>query len=270
MKRLVLVVLVALACSCTKKKKAPAVNWPDQYSLVTVQSGHTYKVLQIWPITEKGKHAGLGISYISYARDFPALTAAADELFEFARAQAEATDDKLVAVLAKLGFDPTQKVSQSTDWNLVYTRGADGVWTRLHENDDAAFPKLAPQTDVDERDLAAQKEVAANVKDFLEQLDNGKIEKTYDELDPAVKKTVTRDEWTKKIADQRASYGPLEGRQQFAVVQTTAVTGGPKGKFIINRFHSKFRSKAHAEEVVSEMLGQDGNWHLVGYALTSP
>lgn len=267
MKRLVLVVLVAGALGC--KKKAPAVKWPDQYSLVTVQSGHTYKVLQIGPIFEKGKPAGLGVSYISYARDFPALAAAADELFDFARAQAEASNDKLVAVLAKLGYDPSQKVNQSTDWNLVYTRGDDGTWTRLHENDDAAFPKLPVQKDVDERDLAAQKEVAQNVKDFLAKLDNGKIDKTYDELDPAVKKSVTRDEWTKKIADQRSDFGPLESRQQFAVVQTNAITGGPKGKFIINRFHSKFRSKAHAEEVVSEMLGQDGNWHLVGYALTS-
>jgi hypothetical protein len=266
MKRLVFVLLLGLACA---KKQAPAVPWPENYSLVTVQSGHTYKVLQVGPISEKGKHAGLGLAYISYARDFPAMAAAADELFEFARAQAEASGDTLVAVLAKLGFDPSQKVSQSTDWNLVYNRNADGTWTRMHEHDDAPFPHLPQVPDTDERDLAAQKQVSENVKEFLAQLDKGKIEKTYDQLAEAVKKTVTREEWTRKISEQRASFGPLEGRQQFAVVQTTSVTGGPRGKFIITRFHPKFMSKAHAEEVVSEMLGTDGKWHLVGYALTS-
>jgi hypothetical protein len=45
--------IVLLACT---KKVSPG-QWPDGYSLVTVQSGRTYKVLQIGPMTgQGGKH----------------------------------------------------------------------------------------------------------------------------------------------------------------------------------------------------------------------
>ena len=53
-----------------------ASQWPKGYSLVTVQSGRTYKVLNSGPVTGKaGKRLGMGVWYISDARDFEELKA---------------------------------------------------------------------------------------------------------------------------------------------------------------------------------------------------
>jgi uncharacterized protein DUF4019 len=261
------VLLAAALCLCACHKSKPA-DWPDRYSLVTVQSGHTYKVLQITPVTgHGGQRQGLGISYIGYARNFGELTAAAQELFEFAKAQAEVGNDPTIAVVAKLGFDPNAKVTQSTDWNLVFKKGPGGQWERLKQHDDAPFPDLPKRDDTDERDVRAQKEVASNVDEFLGQVDKGHVDKTWDELAPAVKKTVSREDWTRKVGERRTPLGELQGRQKFAVVQTTGIGNAPRGHYIITRFHGRFAKKEVAEEVVTEMLADDGKWHLVGYAI---
>jgi hypothetical protein len=265
--RVLLAAALCLATLTACKKSVPK-DWPERYSLVTVQSGHTYKVLQVTPITgHGGVRQGLGLSYVGYARNFAQLSAAAQELFEFVKAEAEANGDSTVAIVAKLGFDPNAEKTQFTDWNLVFKKGAsaDGGWARLTAHDDAPFPDLPARQDKDERDLKSQKDAGEKVDHVLAEIDAGHADKTWDELVPAVKKNVTRDDWAKKIDDRRAALGAFEGREKFAVMQTTGVAKGPKGLFVVFRYHTKFAKKT-AEEVVSESY-VDGDWHLIGYAL---
>src|ERR687883_669119 len=81
--------LLVLTCAFASAAD-DASQWPKGYSLVTVRSGRTYKVLNSGPVTGKGgKRLGMGVWYLSDARNFEELKAGAKDLFEYINPIAE-------------------------------------------------------------------------------------------------------------------------------------------------------------------------------------
>src|SRR2546428_8488811 len=126
------------------------------YSLLTLSSGHTFRVLNSGPMLDgKGRRLALAISYLSPARTLQQLEASADELFEYLRPHAEQQDDKDVVVIAKVGSGP-----EEADYEMLYERQGFGEW-KVARGPRRPLPEPAADPEADERDLAAERAAEA-------------------------------------------------------------------------------------------------------------
>src|SRR5256885_3290463 len=99
---------------------------PPEYALLTLASGHVFRVLNSGPLLDpKGQRVALALSYLSSARTQQEVQAAAEELFEYLRPHAEHAGDKAVVVIARLGSG-----SDAVDQDLLYERQPSGKWKR--------------------------------------------------------------------------------------------------------------------------------------------
>lgn len=243
--------------------------WPKGYSLVTLRSGRSYKVLNSGPVIGKGgKRLGMGVSYISYARNFDQLKTAAQDLFEYVRPIAEQQHDDSIIVMAKLGFDPNAFFSRSTDFGIVYDREPSGTWRQLRVDQSKPFPDVAPTADhAGAPDSKAEALAKADADAWLALVDAGKFEESWNAASPYLKQVATKAGWVKSAAAIRSSFGKLVTRTQITTTETGAVPSAPPGRYVGFEFQTKYSNRPLAIEDVLETLCEDGKWRVAGYAL---
>src|SRR5712671_2372768 len=141
-----------LAASLASVAAKPGDPAPPAYALLTLRSGHVFRVLNSGPLLDaKGQRLALALSYLSSARTQKEVQAAAEELFEYLRPHAENEKDKAVVVIARLGSG-----SEAVDQDVLYERQTSGKWKRS-ARPMKSLPSPAASPSEEERDVAGSR-----------------------------------------------------------------------------------------------------------------
>lgn len=259
-----------MSCAAARAETSPSGRpWPEGYSLVTLKSGPSYRVLNSGPVIGKGgKRLGMGVSYMSDARSFGQLKTAAHDLFEYVRPIAEQQHDDSIIVMAKLGFDPNALFSRSTDFGIVYRREPSGTWRQLQVDESKPFPDVPPAAgQVSSPDSHAEELAKVDAEAWLALLDAGKFEASWNAASPHLKQVTTKAGWVKSGASIRSAVGKLVSRTQIATTETAAVPSAPPGRYVVFEFYTRYLNRPLVIESVVETLCDDGKWRVAGYAL---
>jgi hypothetical protein len=214
-----------------------------------------------------GKGLGMGVWYISDARNFEELKSGAQDLFEYINAVAEQQHDRTIIVMARFGSDPNAMLSTSTDFGIVYERDSSGTW-RQDKVDERAFPRVpAASIQAARPDSRAEVLAKADADAWLALFDAGSFEESWSAASPYFKKVVSRTDWMKSANSIRSRLGKLVSRTQISTTATSAVPNAPPGKYVSFAFRAVYSNRSLAVEDVLEMLCDDGKWRVAGYAV---
>ena len=232
------------------------------YGLLTLASGHTFRVLNSGPmLDESGNRLALAISYVSSAQNQEQLQAAADELFEYLRPHAEQQNDHDVVVIARL-----ESEGEALDLDVVYEQQKQGRWRKVARAR-KSFPRIPPPPQPDERDLAAERAATQDATAWLALVDGGQLEQSWDAAAPFLQERASRRQWMESGNAMRAALGKRMSRKQISIMETDTVPSAPRGRYVVVEYRSKFAGRPVAFESVTEMLCNDGKWRVAGYVV---
>ncbi|MFN8058494.1 MAG: DUF4019 domain-containing protein [Vicinamibacterales bacterium] len=100
---------------------------------------------------------------------------------------------------------------------------------------------------------------------WLELIDNGQFEESWNRAAPLFKAAVERQRWAETIRRVREPLGRMMSRTQTSARATTSMPGGPDGAYVIVQFESEFEHKKSAVETVTPMLDERQVWRVSGY-----
>jgi uncharacterized protein DUF4019 len=103
------------------------------------------------------------------------------------------------------------------------------------------------------------------VESWLELVDAGKYEASWDQAARLFKRSVTKEQWKQAAGRARSPLGRLISRKLKSSEYTKHLPGAPDGNYVIIQFDSVFEQKTSAVETVSSMLDSDGVWRVSGY-----
>jgi len=108
-------------------------------------------------------------------------------------------------------------------------------------------------------------EATAAAAQFLDLLDAGEYERSWQISASLMKEKVTQEEWVDKLTRIRSISGPLLERTQKRMSFNTAAKDSPEGEYILMFFDSSFEVQKSAKEQVTLMLEEDNVWRVAGY-----
>jgi hypothetical protein len=101
--------------------------------------------------------------------------------------------------------------------------------------------------------------------DWLEMVDQGKYEASWDKAASYFKGAVTQEQWDQALNAVRKPLGKLISRKVKGKEYTESLPGAPDGKYVVIQFDASFENKKTAIETVTPMLDKDGQWRVSGY-----
>jgi Protein of unknown function (DUF4019) len=229
------------------------------YALLTLASGHTFRVLNSGPVVDETKKR-IGIAYVSSAQNVHELQADADELFEYLLPRAEEQNDSDVEVIAFL-----KSGGDVVDYEVLFQRQKSGKWKKARLR--KPFPSVPPPLQSDERDHAAERAATDSATAWLTLVDEGKLGESWDIAAPFLRDRTPRQNWVESGRAMRAALGNRLLRKQFAVMDTDTVGSAPTGHYVVFEYRTKFAERPNAFESVTAMLCDDGKWRVVGYSV---
>lgn len=122
------------------------------------------------------------------------------------------------------------------------------------------YPQYSNKPDKDKTATAA-----AAALEFLQLVDAGQIDNSWDISADYLRETVPLAEWTQKMAGIRAKYGPIVAREPTAASISAPVADLPDSEIIILTYASNFERQQGVTETVSLLLTTDKGWQIVGY-----
>jgi hypothetical protein len=131
-----------------------------------------------------------------------------------------------------------------------------------------AKPPAEPQakpTPEPETNAEAEKAAVESARAWLELIDAGEYEQSWQEAALYVRNLVPKDDWQRSMQGARQPLGKLISRELKATHYTTSAPGAPDGEYVIIQYNSSFENKKSAVETVTPMLEQDGTWRVSGY-----
>ncbi|MCP5112289.1 MAG: DUF4019 domain-containing protein [bacterium] len=113
----------------------------------------------------------------------------------------------------------------------------------------------------DEAKVKAAREVA---EAWLEVVDRGDYDQSWEEAAALFKQQVSITQWKEAMVKYRAPLGRGKIRELTGMQYLTALPTGEKGDFVVMQFATEFE---HAEgvETITPMLDKDGKWRVSGY-----
>ena len=114
---------------------------------------------------------------------------------------------------------------------------------------------------------AESKEVAATnfAGTWLLLVDDGKYDQGWKETSASFQSTVKKDQWRSELQHSRHLLGKLRSRKPVNAVDTTKLSNGEEGEFVVVTFESGFERLGSGIETVIAQLESDGNWKIAGY-----
>ena len=104
---------------------------------------------------------------------------------------------------------------------------------------------------------------------FLELVDAGQYEKSWEACGDYVKNEFSKQEWVKQLSAVRTVAGKLLERKQTDYTYTNdsveAKANVPDGEYMVYYFDSQFQNKDHLSETITLMLESDSTWRVAGY-----
>lgn len=100
---------------------------------------------------------------------------------------------------------------------------------------------------------------------WLELVDQGKYEESWEEAATVFRSAVTVEEWQQALNDARKPFGELKSRKLKGSEYLTSVPGAPDGEYVVIQFDASFTNKESGIETVTPMKDEDGIWRVAGY-----
>lgn len=111
----------------------------------------------------------------------------------------------------------------------------------------------------------AEKAATESAKAWLELIDAGEYDQSWQEAALYVRNLVPKDDWQRSMQGARLPLGKLISRELKATHYTTSAPGAPDGQYVIIQYNTSFENKKSAVETVTPMLDTDGKWRVSGY-----
>ena len=122
------------------------------------------------------------------------------------------------------------------------------------------YPQYSNKPDKDKTATAA-----AAALEFLQLVGAGQIDDSWNISAEYLRETVPLADWTQKMAEIRAKYGPIVAREPTDASFSAPVDDLPDSEIIILTYASTFERQQEATETVSLLLTADKGWQVVGY-----
>ena len=100
---------------------------------------------------------------------------------------------------------------------------------------------------------------------WLELVDQGNYDKSWQEAAAYFRTAVERDQWRQTMTGFRQPFGEVLSRELLEAKYRSSLAGAPDGKYVVIRFKTSFTNKVDAVETITPMLDPDGQWRVSGY-----
>ena len=124
-------------------------------------------------------------------------------------------------------------------------------------------PRAAEPAKVDQGDPEENRGARLAAMEFLTDVDDGRVEDSWDYASEMMHGILTRAEWEKGVDDARASVGELQKRDLMGAVFSKQLQSMPVGHYYTVFYVSHFEAGWYQEKVVLSHNG--GDWKLEGY-----
>lgn len=114
-------------------------------------------------------------------------------------------------------------------------------------------------------DSAAEEAALKASQAWLDLVDSGKYDASWEEASLYFKNSIKKEEWISTIKAVREPLGKLSKRTFKSKQAVESIPGAPDGDYIIIQYDSVFENKKAAVETVVPMLEEDGKWKISGY-----
>ena len=111
----------------------------------------------------------------------------------------------------------------------------------------------------------AEKAAVDSARAWLQLIDSGEYDKSYEQAAEFFKNAVTKQQHQKSMEAFRKPLGKLLSRELKDKKFTTELPGAPDGKYVLLLFETSFENKKQASERLVPMLDKDGKWRISGY-----
>jgi hypothetical protein len=100
---------------------------------------------------------------------------------------------------------------------------------------------------------------------WLDLVDAGKYDASWDEAALYFRNAITKDKWAPTIKAAREPFGKVLKRTLKSKQFTKEMAGAPDAEYVIIQYQTSFENKQSATETVIPMLDKDGKWRVSGY-----
>ena len=104
--------------------------------------------------------------------------------------------------------------------------------------------------------------------EFFYLVDTEEYAKSWEITSEKLKSMLTQEAWGEEISRLRSFLGPIIERIQQDITYTDSAHDVPEGEYVVMTFLSRFELKEHVLEKLTLMLGENGQWQVVGYFLS--
>lgn len=113
-----------------------------------------------------------------------------------------------------------------------------------------------------EADIETAAEAALS---WLQLVDDGDYEASWESAAEALKSQVTLEQWNSAIGNARSQVDPLGERTRADARYTTELPGAPAGEYVVLQFRTEASGDRTVGETVVPMKQEDGSWKVSGY-----
>lgn len=114
-------------------------------------------------------------------------------------------------------------------------------------------------------DLQAEQAAIASAGAWLNLVDQGRYDDSWQQAASNFQKAVPRNQWANSLEAVRKPLGKVIARKLSSKQYTNSLPGAPDGHYVVIQFQTAFEHKKAAVETVTPMLDTDGQWRVSGY-----
>jgi hypothetical protein len=100
---------------------------------------------------------------------------------------------------------------------------------------------------------------------WLELVDAGRHDQSWEEAAPGFKEAVSRLKWDRALRAVRTPLGRCRARKLRSRKLVDALPGAPRGPYVVIEFDTAFERQPEAVETITPGRGEDGRWRVAGY-----
>lgn len=109
-----------------------------------------------------------------------------------------------------------------------------------------------------------ESEAIKAAKVFLQLIDGGQYQASWDKTAPLFKSQVSQVKWAEMLAGVRPLFGAVISRDSKVAKFSTSLPGVPDGEYVMIQFSTSFEKKSEAVETVTMARVQE-EWQVAGY-----
>ena len=114
-------------------------------------------------------------------------------------------------------------------------------------------------------DSAAIDQAASAAVTWLELIDNGTYESSWEQAAPAFQQAVSKPDWVRSVAQARTPFEPFGTRRLARAEFQETLPNAPPGPYVILQYRTSVSQDRTVMETVVPMRQADGRWLVAGY-----